>query len=221
MKKTLKIFFAILLIILVKLLLSFTINEIIIVNYKNNVYNTNLIKTLYLFNFNQSYIAYYNDGNILYKNNNFEKAIDKYEKAIDRKPPQKKVCDIRINLSLAMIKTIDTTNSNDAFDKLEEAKNNLYNNNCANPTDDSGSSKEAEEFEEEIKKLEEQLENGTDDNSSSNDNQEDDSNDEKDEYSDIEQEIKENEKKANSSRQSDITNYENLDDYEYYSGKRW
>ena len=62
MKKILKIIFIILLIILIKLILSFSINEIIILNYNNKVYNKTLIKILYILNFNQPYIAYYNEG---------------------------------------------------------------------------------------------------------------------------------------------------------------
>lgn len=121
-------------------------------NNLNDTNNKTLVKALYLFNFNQPYIAYYNDGNILYKTEKYDQAIKKYQKALTKNPPQKRVCDIRINLSLAIIKKIDYTNYETAFNELEEAKNNLYNNNCASATDSSGNSQDAEKLEEEIKK---------------------------------------------------------------------
>ena len=71
MKKLLKILLIPLFIILMRLVLSFVINEIIIYNYQRNRYNETLIKTLYLLNINQPYIVYYNEGNILYKNEEY------------------------------------------------------------------------------------------------------------------------------------------------------
>lgn len=104
MKKIIKTILIILIIILTKLIFSYTVNEILIWNYKNKNYNSILIKTLYILNFNQPYIKYYNDGNILYKKEKYNEAIRKYNQAINKKPPKNKICDIRINLSLAMIK---------------------------------------------------------------------------------------------------------------------
>ena len=219
MKKTLNIIFIITIIILTKLLLTFSINEIIIKNYKNNIYNDKLIKSLYILNINQPYIAYYNNGNIDYKNNNFNDAIDKYNKALNKKPPQKKVCDIRINLSLAIIKTIQPTDINIALEKLENARNNLYNNNCANPINNSGYSKKAEKLEEEIKKLEKLLNNNN--APSTNEQEETETENPKKEYEKIEKEIKQNQKEANANRQSELETYEHLEQYEYYSGKKW
>lgn len=220
MKKVLNIILIIFIIIFVKLFFSFSINEIIIWNYNNNIYNTTFVKTLYIFNFNQPYIAYYNEGNILYKTEKYEEAIKKYNKSLEKNPPQNKVCDIRINLSLSMIKLVDSSDYNTAFEQLEEAKNNLYNNNCASSVDDSGYSKDAEKLENEINKLQDQLNNSS--NSTQSDSQDEDENQEDEEdYSDIEEELNEIEKKSNSSRNSDMTNYENLDDYSFYSGKRW
>ena len=56
------------------------INNIIKEDYKKQVYDSKLIKSLYIFNFNQPYIAYYNEGNILYNLEEYEKAKEKYEK---------------------------------------------------------------------------------------------------------------------------------------------
>ncbi len=202
MKKILKIILISLSIILIKLLVTFTINEIIIINYNNKIYNRVMVKSLYFLNFIESYIVYYNDGNILYQNNEFEEAILKYQKALEKNPPQNKVCDIRINLSLSLIKNISSNSYNEIYAQLQEAKNNLYNNSCASSIDDSGYSKEAEKLEKEITDLQNQLKN--------EENQEN-----------VEEQLKEIEKKANQNRQSDLNEYENMGNYSYYSGKRW
>jgi tetratricopeptide (TPR) repeat protein len=222
MKKILKLIFVILGIIFVKLVFTFTINEIIIWNFNNNIYNTHLIKIFYPFNFNQSYIVFYNNGNLLYKKGKYTEAIEKYKKSIDKNPPQSRICDVRINLSLSMIKEIDDTfDYKAAYDQLEDAKNNLYNNNCANAIDNSGYSQDAEKLEEEIKKLQDQLNNSTNNNKKQDNREQENNKEEQEDYSDIEEELKEIEKQSNANRQSDMTTYENIGDYSYYSGKRW
>lgn len=215
----LKLTFIFLLLLLTKFILSFSINEIIIWNYSNKIYNSILIKTSYVFNFHQSYIAYYNDGNILYKKGNYTEAIEKYNKAISKNPPSKKVCNIRINLSLVIIKNITSNDYKIIYGQLEEAKNNLYNNNCANSIDNSGYSQDAEKLEEEIKNLQDQLNNNSNNKSDNSQNQEKSKNGK--DYSDIEEELKKIEREANANRQSNMTIYENMSDYSYYSGKKW
>lgn len=222
MKKYLKITLIILAIILLKLLYSFSINEIIIKNYNNGTYNKVLIKTLYFLNLNEPYIAYYNEGNIQYKLENYDKAIEKYNKALNKRPSRKRVCDIRINLSLAMIKNI---NQNDdyqtVFNQLEEAKNNLYNDNCASPTDYSGQSQDAEYLEEEIKKLQEELNSDpSDPNNDPNDDPNNEPNND-DDYKEIEERLKEIEKEAQKNREEDLKDDKYLNDYSYYDGKKW
>lgn len=219
MKKMIKIFFIINALILIRLISSLMINNIIKEDYKKQVYDSKLIKSLYIFNFNQPYIAYYNEGNILYNLEEYGKAKEKYEQALSKRPAKGKVCLIRVNLSLAIIKAIDTSDYKNAFNRLEEAKNNLYNNNCANPIDDSGYSKKAEQLEEEIKKLEEQLKNQTNNNNQVNKEDKNESNKTTDPS--VEAKLKEIEKKAYSSRQEDLTTSEELSDYSYYSGKKW
>lgn len=220
MKRILKILSIILSIVLLKIVFTFTINEIIISNYNNNIYNTNLIKLLYPFNFNQSYIVFYNNGNLLYKKEKYNEAIEKYKKALTKNPPQNKICDIRINVSLSMIREIDEKfDYNSAYNQLEDAKKNLYNNNCANQVDNSGYSEDAEKLEEEIKQLQIELNNSSD--PTEKEDEEDDNKEGQADYSDIEEELKEIKKQSNANRQYDMTIYENMGDYSYYSGKRW
>lgn len=213
MKKISKIIFIILSIILIKLVTTFTINEVIIRNYNNNIYNSFLIKFLYLLNFDQSYIAYYNEGNILYKTEEYDIAIEKYKKALEKNPPQNLVCDIRINLSLSMIKQIDSYDYTITYNQLEEAKNNLYNNNCASPIDDNGYSQNAEILEEEIKNLQEEISNPSNTNPPNNKKEEEN-------YSNIEKKLKEINKEANANRQIDMSFYENMWNGSYLE-KKW
>ena len=221
MKAKIKITCIILISIVVMwLILSFFINKLIISNYNKEIYNHNLVKSLYVLNINQPYIAYYNDANILYKKEKYSDSIIKYKKALKKNPPQDKVCDIRINLSLAMIKNIKLDSSKeDIYNDLEEAKQNLYENNCANSNDDSGYSKEAEQLEKEIIELQKQITN-------SNSNQSQEEQDEsKEDYSNIEEKLKEQQQETNSSRQEYLNDTYSESAYinkgEIYKGKKW
>lgn len=219
MKKVIKYLVIIISIILVKLLISFGINEIIINNYNNGIYDKDLIKLLYFLNYPESYIVYYNDGNIAYKKGEYETAVKKYEKSLGKNPPQNRICDIRINLSLALIGQVGLTNKDDDIKKLEDAKNNLYQDNCASATNSSGSSEDAEKLEDEINELEQQIKNNETNSDSQNNGRNDEEKEE--DYSDIEQKLKDKEKNAQSSRQGEMSDYENMDDYSYYGGKTW
>lgn len=223
MRRKYKIVATLLLLILFRLTFSFIVNDIVINNYERGIYDTSLIKTLYLFNFNQAYIPYYNEGNILYKEGNYVEALDRYSKSLEKHPPQSKVCDIRINQSLAMIKLIDSSDSESAYNLLEEAKRNLYMDNCASEASDDGKSDTAEELEDEIQELQDELNGSSSGTDSSDKNQDDEqqSEEEKEDYSDIEEALKEIEKNSASSRQSDLDLYKNWENTYYYKGKTW
>lgn len=216
MKKILKLILIIIIIILVKLVLSFMINELIINNYNNKIYNSNLVKVLYLFNYNEPYIVYYNHGNILVQKKDYDKAITKYNDALNKKPPQKRICDIRINLSIAMIKNIKSKDYNTVYNELEKAKNNLYNNKCANSIDDNGYSKEAEKLEKEIRQLQENLGNNTD--PLPNEPDSDEPNEPK-EDPELEGKLDELKKRGRSNREKELPNYDG--NGSYYTGKKW
>lgn len=220
MKKVFKVLIVIFSIILLKLIFTFTINEIVKFNFNHNRYNSKLVKLLYVLNINESYIAYYNDGNISYKKGDYDSAITSYEEALERKPPRKRVCDVRINMSLAIIYNINTNDKKYINSELEEAKKVLYKDGCANIDDDNGYSEDAEKLEEEIKKLQEQLNNSS--NSSDDDqNQDDNTNDDNTKTKEIEEKLKQIQKDANRSRKDDMNDTEYIGNYKYYSGKRW
>ena len=217
MKKILKVLIVLFSLILLKLVFTFTINEIVKYNFNHGRYNSKLVKLLYVVNVNEKYIAYYNDGNIAYKRKKYDKAIIDYEDALDRKPPKETVCDIRINISLATIYNIDSNNKEYINSELEQAKQNLYQDGCANVNDDNGYSEDAEKLEEEIKKLQEQLNDSSD---GSDDNQNQDDNDDTN-TKEIEEKLKEIEKEARGSRDKDMADTEYIGNYKYYTGKRW
>ena len=84
-------------------MLNYFYNKHVVEEYLagNYTVNENLLLSL---NIIEPYIAYYNNGNILYKNHLYDDAIQAYQDALDCPGiPQRRECSIRINLALAMI----------------------------------------------------------------------------------------------------------------------
>lgn len=219
MKKTLKITLIFLIIIFSKLLITYIMNEYIIINYNKGQFKDNIIKILKVFNTNEPYIVYYNEGNIFYQKGDYEEAINNYDIAINKHPKKNRICDIRINKTLAMIKLINYDTKEEVLKSLKEARENLYNDNCAHEEDDNGDSQDAEQLEKIIKDAEEQINNGKQEqnnNPKPNDNEIS----SKEEKS-LEKQLEELEKQSNSSRQSDLDSFQELENYDYYPGKRW
>ena len=203
MRKLLYILFCLIFIIFLRLFLSYFLNEFIIYNYNKGIYNDYLIKFLYVLNFNQSYVVYYNNGNIMYKKEKYDDALYYYQKAISKNPPNDKICDIRVNMSLTIIKNIKSNDLDYIYSQLEDARSNLYLNNCVSKDSDKVTSKSAKKLDNEIIKVMESIKN-----SSSN-------------YSYIKNELKNIESNAYSYREKEMSGYENIDNYSYYSGKNW
>lgn len=216
MKNLFKISFALICIAFIRLILAFSINQIIITNYNKQIYNNSLVKALYVLNFNEPYVAYYNHGNILYKTGDYNEAINKYNTALKRFPSKKRICDIRVNLSLSILATIDN-NSKNSLDLLKEAKDNLYKNDCVDKDYKESKNMKAEKLEKQIK----EIIKSTNKNKNKDDKKDNDKKDDDNPYSHIEREIIEREKAANKSRQQELNQYQNMNDFEYYPGKRW
>ena len=217
MKRISKLLLIPIFIILMRLILSFIINKIVIYNYQNNKYNQSLIKTLYIFNINQPYIVYYNEGNILFKKEEYSEAINKYEKALNKHPNKKRVCDIRINMSLAKIKNIKKDDKNEIYDLLEDAKTTIYNDGCANKDDDNGYSQEAEKLEKEIQKLQDKIENDKNNDDEQTNRNEPNRNIDPS----LEERIRQLQKESARSRSSNLNKYENMKNFTIYSEKKW
>ena len=219
MKKYFIILLIILSIIFLKLVSTYLLNEKIIKDYNNNVYQKNMIKFLKITNINEPYIVYYNEGNIYYQEKNFDAAINDYEKALEKNPPLKRKCMIRINMSMALIQDIEKNNTKEKIELLEQAKQNLYEDHCADSKDSSGESQEAEELEEDIKKEQEKIKKVSNDKESNQEQEEEEL--ETEEEKNIQNELKSINKDANANRQKDLQEYKNLGNYHYYSGKNW
>ena len=219
MKKYYKIAIILLGLLFIKVVLNYTLNQIIIEDSKKDKYDKSLIKILESTTILEKYVPYYNEGNIYYKQKKYEKAIDQYNKALTKKPPIAKKCDIRVNLSIALVQNINSKNKDEILKELQEARENLYNDHCADPEDNSGESSEAEALEEAIKDMEEELQKNSGDGEEGGDKEEEHDGD--GEEQNLEKQLQEINKDANASRQSQMEDYKNLGDYHYYSGKSW
>lgn len=144
-----------------KLTFSYVYNEIIIDKYNEADYDVNT-DPLLVANVTESYIAYYNQGNIYYKKTQYDKAIEQYKKALEYDIDKEKECEVRINLALAMIKTLpeeydNEENIENTIKVLKEAKEVLLEKECAK-NDGDGHSEDAQKLKEEIDELLKQLE---------------------------------------------------------------
>jgi len=240
MKRIHIIIYSLIILIWLKIIVTFLINESFISDYNAEKYDMSKAKTLTSINFLESYAAHYNYGNTLYKNNNFDGAIEEYKKALSLFPPKKKECAIRINLSLAMLKKMNLEDESDKnktenLNILKEAREVLCENGCANRNDDNGHSEEAEKLKKDIDKMINELQNKKDEKSDKNEEQEKEEQEKTEEQKQEEQKKKEKEKISNAKqeklkeiqseslkvRQEELEQYKYSLDYDYYGGKNW
>lgn len=115
------------------------------------------------------YIYYYNKGNEYYQKEEYDKACEKYEKALTYKLPESKECKIRINLALAMVapvpqvpsENVDEESVENTIEILEDARDVLTKHGCANSKNDSGHDIDAQVLKNEIDVYLEELERET------------------------------------------------------------
>ena len=218
-KKALVGLLVFLILILIKLLFTFITNESVKDNYESGKYREDLIKILKTTNLNEPYIVYYNEGNILNREKKYDEALISYQKSLNKNPPDQRKCDVYINITITMIQMINTDQKDELLEKLKEARENLYNNHCADENNDSGKSKNAEDTEDAIREMEEKIKNSS--SNGNDDNQDEDENQETEEDKSLEEELQKTNKEANENRQKELQEYKNLGDYQYYHGKSW
>ena len=153
-----------LIIITLKLISNIGINSKLINSYYLKDYSEKQAKALTYFNFSESYIANYNYGNILYQEGEYERAIEKYKKALDGIIPKKKECNIRINLALSICKTVSINKNSidsvkDAIKIYESAIDVLTEKGCANKENNNGHSSKAQQLKNDIQKEIDRLKN--------------------------------------------------------------
>jgi len=159
-KKVLLMVLCVLAIILLKLICDYLLNIVLINGYKEEKYNAELAQLVAGLNFNKSYIANYNYGNVLYQKGEYENAIEQYKNALNTFVPDREECKIRINYALAICKTVnldeekekDEASVNEAIKKYESAIDVLVEVECAHRDDNNGHNKDAQQLKNDIQK---------------------------------------------------------------------
>ena len=224
--KRLIVIFIVLVLVMLKLIFNIITNYIIISQYNNGQYLEKQSKLLTYINFQQRYVENYNYGNIWYKNEKYEEAIEQYKKALNYRVPKYKECKIRINYALAICKTVelneaDSKSIEDAIKKYENAIDILTQNYCANKNDNNGHSQEAEQLKKDIKKEIERLKKLQKDNNKSQDNKKDENNTKNEENNTIENQIKKEKEEAIKEQREKENKFRKYNNEYNYDKKNW
>lgn len=160
-KKILIIIYIVVLLICCVPAFRYIYNEVVISCCNRGDYSIST-EPLSALNLGESYIAHYNQGNIYYKSDKFEDAIESYKKALEQNPPEDKECSIRINLALAMLGTMAEDYSTEenveaSLETLKGARDVLLERGCA-ANDTDGHNKTAQKLKDEIDEIIKQLE---------------------------------------------------------------
>jgi len=197
-KKIFIIAYIIITLLVIKLFYNMILNKILISKYNDGEYSEKIAYALTLINYPEGYVAYYNCGNILYQNGDYDGAIEQYKKALKNNIPKRKECSIRINYALSICANVHVDEENkesieSAIEMYKEAVEVLVEDNCAND-DGDGHSKKAQklkdDIEEEIKRLEKLLEEENKDEDKKDDDDKKDDNEEQNKNNEIEDKIK-------------------------------
>lgn len=168
--------------------------------------------------FSLRYVFYYNNGNNYYRKMDYTAAIEAYEHALDANPPEEKECSIRVNMALAIIKTIGSDYASPeqietTIETLKEARDVLLEKDCATEEGD-GHSEPAQTLKEEIDAIIEELEKRAEQmNSSGEDDETEEENkpdeEENTEEQDIKEQLQQNQSDAFLERQEEIQAHNN------------
>lgn len=222
------------------LLGAYISNEVNINDYESGRYSQNVLAFL---GFTEPYIRYYNEGNIYYKQQNYEKALKSYDKALEKNPPHKKStkseCQIRINKALTIIaiinrdyeekieeETLEAAEIEEILKLLEQAKDVLTEHECAiNETEGHNDDavtlyKEICEFEEKIKNQSKEESKDNKDNKDNKYNNEDDKKDDSN-VNDKLEELKQNQHDNTVERNRNIQQDEEIGNFDFYTGPTW
>lgn len=227
MKKICTTIWGLLICCLVCLVTNFFANEIFVKNYKNGTYKENKLSAL---GFAEPYISYYNEGNLCYQKRNYESAIKAYQTALSRYPSKQRECNIRINLALSMIATIDSSQLTgqeleQAIATLKEAKKVLCEQGCA-AEDGNGHSRDAQTLKEDIDRFLAELKNKQDANSKNSNKSSDPKKDTDNEQlfknkDKIEAQLKDIQRQSNEERNQSLSKTDELTNYDFYTGQSW
>ncbi len=226
-KKILIGLYVILILITLKLVINIQINSNLLDKYDNGEYDTNLAKRLTYFNYIQSYVAYYNYGNVFYQTGEYEKAIEEYKKALNGIVPKYKICDIRINYALAICQTVEIDESKensiqDAIKTYESAIEILTQEGCANKINNNGHSQKAEQLKKDIQKEIERLKKIQPNEENSTEKEEESKEDKKKEtYQTIEAKIQNIKEEATKDQREMESKFNNFNKDVNFKNKNW
>lgn len=153
-KKILILIYILLVLVFLKQVINIFYNRYVLNFYNDHDYsiNVNLLESLNIF---ESYIAPYNNGNILYKNKQYKAAYKKYEETLDCWDlPKDKECDVRVNMALCKVNMLDENykdeeHIDESITILHEAQKILTKKGCAKESG-KGHDKEAQLLHDEI-----------------------------------------------------------------------
>lgn len=142
--------------VLFKFAFSYGYNEWVNGKYEEGDYTENY-NLLEVANINEPYIVYYNNGNVMYQRQDYELAIEYFEKALTKNPPEEKECLVRINLVLSKLALLgedafSPEKIEDTIELLEECLNILSEKGCATDEGD-GHNNRAQRLYDEIKEM--------------------------------------------------------------------
>jgi hypothetical protein len=185
----------------VVLLIKIINNHSFVKAYEYGEYLTEKEEGLLTLNTPESYLPYYNLGNVAYEQQDYNSAIGYFTKALSLLPFGQKECSVRINLALSMVYSIDYTDlsTQDKVDTalivLYKARDTLLENDWATADGQGHRDDDAQQLKEDIERLIDQIENGSGDSDSDDSDQEQNSNDDQDQSSDNDQSQTDREKK--------------------------
>lgn len=227
--------YVILLLICGNLVFNFIYNSIVVYAY-NHTDNKVTMSPILMFNWSEPYIAHYNQGNLYYKEGSYAEAVDSYNKALEYDMPQERECSVRINIALALLKTLGDDyaapdNVENSLQVLYAARDVLLEKDCATEAG-GGHSQTAEKLKEEIdaiiKELEEQQQSQEEqdsgqDGEDTKKKQEEQQKQEDAFEEDVKKAIEEKKAKANKERQENLQYYEDQElDYNFdFDGQIW
>ncbi|MBO5087327.1 MAG: hypothetical protein J6C01_01520 [Lachnospiraceae bacterium] len=220
--------YVILLLVCGNLVFNFIYNSIVVYAFNHTDYKVTMSPIL-MFNWSEPYIAHYNQGNLYYKEGYYADAVESYYKALEYKVPQERECSIRINIALALAKSLgddyaDPANVENSLMTLYAARDVLLEKECATDAGD-GHSEQAQKLKEEIDAIIKELEEQQQSQQEQDSEQKDEENTKKSEEQkkqedsfeeDVKKAIQEKKAKANKERQEGLQYYEEMEqDYNF------
>lgn len=158
-------------------------NHLFVKAYAEGDYQKEREERLLKLNVPESYLPYYNLGNVAYENKEYASAVGYYTQALNLYPVGQKECDVRINLALAMCYGIDWENMDSQEDVdtalvvLYKARDVLLVNDWATEDGEGHRDDDAQQLKEDIDRMIEQLQNQQGDDSQDNQDQQDENQD--------------------------------------------